>query len=49
MLKAFGALVIEWVMVVTEELKCPWCGTDFEDVKQLEEHARHHYVKELVA
>jgi hypothetical protein len=27
------------------KFKCPWCGTDFEDGKELDSHAREHYLK----
>jgi len=36
-------------MVVKEELKCPWCGTNFQNAKELAAHARDHYSKELIA
>jgi uncharacterized C2H2 Zn-finger protein len=38
-----------WVMVVKEELRCPWCGSNFEDTKELDMHARNHYVKDFIA
>jgi hypothetical protein len=40
---------MKWLMVVKEELKCPWCGGNSEDAKELDEHARNHYAKELIA
>jgi hypothetical protein len=49
MLKARRDPIIKWVMVMKEELKCPWCGINFEDAKELDEHARNHYTKELIA
>jgi len=37
------------VVVVKEELKCPWCDANFEDTRELDTHARKHYSKELIA
>ena len=25
------------------EFKCPWCGTDFQNGKELDTHAKKHY------
>jgi uncharacterized protein (UPF0212 family) len=36
-------------VIVVEELKCPWCGTNFENARELDVHARNHYCKELIA
>jgi len=32
-----------------EELKCPWCGSNFHNAKELDIHARNHYCKEITA
>jgi uncharacterized C2H2 Zn-finger protein len=32
-----------------EELKCPWCGINFQNAKELDNHARNHYCKEITA
>jgi hypothetical protein len=37
------------VVMVKEELKCPWWDTSFQDAKELDKHARNHYSKELNA
>jgi len=31
------------------EFKCPWCGTNFENGKDLDAHARDHYAKSTAA
>jgi uncharacterized C2H2 Zn-finger protein len=31
------------------EFKCPWCGTDFQNGKDLDLHARDHYSKNKAA
>jgi uncharacterized C2H2 Zn-finger protein len=50
MFKAYCyAPYLQVVMVKEEELKCPWCGTNFQDAKELDVHARNHYSKELNA
>jgi uncharacterized protein (DUF2225 family) len=48
MLKAYHHTTILQVMVM-EELKCPWCGTNFQNARELDMHARNHYYKELLA
>jgi hypothetical protein len=30
-------------------LKCPWCGLTFENGKDLNNHAKGHYVETIVA
>jgi hypothetical protein len=30
-------------------IKVPWCGTNFQEAKELDAHARNHYSKELMA
>jgi uncharacterized C2H2 Zn-finger protein len=35
--------------MAVEELKCPWCGTNFQNAKELDIHARKHYCKESIA
>jgi len=32
-----------------EEFECPWCGTHFKDGRELDLHAKNHYVKEVAA
>jgi len=29
-----------------DEFKCPWCDANFSDGKELDTHARKHYLKE---
>lgn len=31
--------------VPIKDFECPWCGTQFEEGKELEAHAKNHYVK----
>ncbi len=31
------------------EFDCPWCGAKFDNVRELDVHARKHYVQELEA
>ena len=32
-------------MKTKAEYKCPWCGSDFQNGKDLDAHAREHYAK----
>src|SRR4030042_5745243 len=32
---------------VKEKFKCPWCGTNFRNGRQLDTHAKDHYSKQL--
>jgi hypothetical protein len=31
------------------ELKCPWCGSNFGNKRDLESHARNHYAKAVAS
>jgi hypothetical protein len=31
------------------DFKCPWCGTDFQNGRDLDTHARDHYAKRNAA
>jgi hypothetical protein len=32
-----------------EDFKCPWCDANFPDGRELDTHARKHYLKETVS
>ncbi len=29
------------------QLKCPWCGVEFDNAKDLSDHAKSHYTKTI--
>jgi hypothetical protein len=35
-------------MKVEYKFKCPWCGEDFEDAQELNNHAKEHYTTKYI-